>query len=1130
MLKYYDIISKLSDSQKIRIVSNVGNLSGKDLKILGIPKIKTGYMNDYGREMYPHAANLAHSWDRDLWREITHAKLADMAADEVDCVISPGAKIKLSPYRKEPSEDAYFASVMSGIYSGTAENFGVISALSGYYLTEADVAWMDSSPSKRVINELIAAPFMKALKLGGARAVLTDTRTLTDEYMPVANDMLNAMRDKAEFIVCDKATDDNTVELVTKKVICLSASSNALEGAYSKYKRLKQQIDRGGLEESALIDSLRSHSAISTDELDAALDNVLDFVFSAHSSGKKMADISYAEPDKLAYRATVESSVLLKNRDGILPLSKSVKVGIVGDLLSLGTDGDGFLAKCRTALETQGYVCSGVCRGYDTNDLYADGLIQDAVALANVSDVIILIMGVGRSGERDITKNETLSLPANQLCLANHLAKSGKKIIAVVSSSYSFDIEFSRPFEALLLTPLETEYGTSALADIISGEYNPSGKLSYTLYAGSDTAFAKRAYYKKEYGIKSGPFVGYKYYDTAGITVGYPFGHGLSYSKFRYSLISVHGRTVTFEIRNTSSRRGVEIAEVYIGHRNSSVIRPKRELCGFVRAELDANESRIFNIDIEIPEVYGDSRYLTEKGIYDVYIGASVSDIKIETQLETEGEILSSDGERLIDYIQSWPNIKEDKFTLEADYNSMKKSYKNISFGISALILAIGLAVFNTVMEMSSLFLGLVSAILAVGAIVFFVMESRERNRLYNEEREQIDEANKEHFEGAEEIPNLNAARLFHDEFDATDVSVFERDDIADDSEDESHLEYIDAGFAMADAVSDFLRFSSERGYKFARSEVENLLASFATSKLIITAMPDSAFNECIMLLSEYFGCDAFVDNDTSNGRDVYEAFYAFDNNGDKVRKNIMFALNASSNVSENVHISALNNAKCTSLHSFLSPFMRYICAPKAKNEIELYNEFGVNVGYGITNNFWIIVNLAEGESACDLPLNIARAAALVDLKFTKTQSVSEHTAHHGLNRHQLEYISERARSMDIPEDTWKKIDKLERYAREYSDYRIGNKLWLNFERHIALLLSCGEELSDAVDIAIATRLFASILAATEKRDLADDKSLADTVEFIFGAENTEYSREVIKTMLTDKSGKNNPQIDKQSV
>ena len=1112
MLKYNDIISKLSEAQKIRILANVGSLSGNDLKILGIPSVKPGYMKDYCREKYPHAVCLAHSWDSSLWGEVAAARAAEMVANEVNLFITPGARVKLSPYRKEMSEDSYLSYRMAAAQALSVGRYGGVCALSGYYLTEADAEWLDVHPSQRVINEEIVNPYVKTIRAGGSRALLTDTRTLSNEYASVPEMMRSAASETAEYIICATATDENTVELISDGVICLSASANALDAACSRYAKIKQQIERGSADESRLVDDMKSHSALSPEALDAAVDRVLGFLFACKSGGDRMRSAYPAGRDQsstdLAYRAALSSTVLLKNRFDALPLERDMTVAIIGDLTGEGTE-EGLLPRMKAELEARGYACE-VAAGYG-----GENIDNGSIKLAKDSDAIILLLGVNRQGEREVARGESLTLPAQQLHLADKLAALGKTVIAVISDPYAADIDFTRPFDALLLSPLEAEGGAAALADIISGRKNPSGKLAYTLYAGTETAFDKRMMYKREYGIKSGPLVGYKYYDTAGVQVGYPFGHGLSYSHFEYSSLSYEKGKISFEVKNTSSVRGTEVAQVYIGKNNSAVIRPKKSLVAFARLELEPGQAKRISFDAELPGVYSDGRLVTEAGDYTVSVGSSVSDIRLTTLASAKGEKLTPDGQRMIDYIQSMSNIKEDKFTLEADYSVMKKSYKNILFGIAAVVLAISIAVFNSVMNLGSAFLSIITILLAAAGIVFFVLEAKERNQRYEQERAAIDKANKEHFDGAEKVNNISASRLFHAEFDAQDKVLAEENESADDYLDESIAEFIDSNFKFSDAVGEFLQFANEKGYRFTKQSVENLFASMATSKLVVTSMPDEDFNSCIRLLSEYFGTDTFVDsfNAQETGKDT---FFAQDANGDKVRKSIMLALGAAASAPEKIHISATKGVTAGGMQGLLTPFVRYISTQREKNSIEVYNKAGANVGYTIAPNLWFFINLASGESVVSLPVSLARAAALNTLVFSKGKKSDTHSMTHGLNRHQLSFITERARVADISEDLWKKFDKLERYAREYSDYRIGNKLWRSFEKHIALLIGCGEETAEAADAAMATRILLSISTVINGHLGKDDPDLLDTVEFIFGSEDVQLSREAIKTMLSD--------------
>ena len=242
MLKYEDIISRLTDGQKIRILTSVGNLSGKDLKILGIPEIKVAGMKDYYRSILPHSTALSHSWNASLWQRVAFARAKAMASDGVGAAIVPSAKLRLSPFRRETSEDPYLSSELSAAHARGARAAGMISGVSRCYITEADVEFLDREPSDRVIAEFVSAPFIRAMGEGEAEFVMTDTHTPSEAYSSACRTIQDSVAKSAEFIVCGKATDDNTVDFISRGFICLVASQNALEMALMKYKKLKKAL------------------------------------------------------------------------------------------------------------------------------------------------------------------------------------------------------------------------------------------------------------------------------------------------------------------------------------------------------------------------------------------------------------------------------------------------------------------------------------------------------------------------------------------------------------------------------------------------------------------------------------------------------------------------------------------------------------------------------------------------------------------------------------------------------------------------------------------------------------------------------------------------------------------------
>jgi hypothetical protein len=232
-------------------------------------------------------------------------------------------------------------------------------------------------------------------------------------------------------------------------------------------------------------------------------------------------------------------------------------------------------------------------------------------------------------------------------------------------------------------------------------------------------------------GMKTGPFIGYRYYDTAEMLVGYPFGHGLPYTEFKYSDLKLLGSKISFTVKNVGKVSGTETVQIYVGKKDQTLLRPKKELCGFVKIELAPLQKKRIVMDIDLPMVYDQDKFVIEKGLYTIYVGSSVSDIRLKCDHYAIGKDPTPDGERLSDYLQTYSNILEGKYTLEANYIVMKKSIQNMLIGIGATALAVSIAVFNATTNASSLFLGIVSGIQALVAITFFILHSIEKNKEY---------------------------------------------------------------------------------------------------------------------------------------------------------------------------------------------------------------------------------------------------------------------------------------------------------------------------------------------------------------------------------------------------------------
>lgn len=237
-----------------------------------------------------------------------------------------------------------------------------------------------------------------------------------------------------------------------------------------------------------------------------------------------------------------------------------------------------------------------------------------------------------------------MRLPENQITLLTELKKVNPRIAVVLSGGSAVETDWDSDAQAVLYAGLGGQAGASAVAELLTGRVNPSGKLAETFPLRlEDTPCAN--YYPgreatSEY--REGLYVGYRYYDTAGVPVKYPFGFGLSYTNFEYADLCLDDAGVSFTVKNTGSVAGAEVAQVYIAPKCGGVFRPKQELRGFARVYLEPGESRFVRIELsERAFAYWNTAvgcWTVEGGSYEVLVGSSSRDIRLRGVIEKAGD------------------------------------------------------------------------------------------------------------------------------------------------------------------------------------------------------------------------------------------------------------------------------------------------------------------------------------------------------------------------------------------------------------------------------------------------------------------------------------------------------------
>lgn len=355
--------------------------------------------------------------------------------------------------------------------------------------------------------------------------------------------------------------------------------------------------------------------------------------------------IDSAAHRQLALKTALESVVLLKNQNHLLPLDKSKlkSLAVIGPQGDVFETGNYYGAKPRIVSPVEGIRAkleAGVkveyAQGCDILEPAKPGEIEKAVALAGSSDAAILFLGTNLKVEAESRDRKSLDLPGSQQQLLEAVFKANPRTVAVIMSGGPVSVKWAAAnVPAILAAWYPGEEAGTALANVLFGEHNPSGRLPYTVYDSVDQIPPS-----DEYDITKG----YTYMYFAGKPQ-FAFGHGLSYTTFRYSGLRVSPSqasrdgsvSVSVQVENTGTRAGAEVVQLYVHDQEASVKRPSKELRGFQRVELSPKEKRAVTFTLPAADLafYDEKtkQFVVEAGGFDILVGASSEDIRLRAKL-----------------------------------------------------------------------------------------------------------------------------------------------------------------------------------------------------------------------------------------------------------------------------------------------------------------------------------------------------------------------------------------------------------------------------------------------------------------------------------------------------------------
>ncbi|WP_019640561.1 glycoside hydrolase family 3 C-terminal domain-containing protein [Paenibacillus fonticola] len=659
-MKYLQIINRMTLEEKASLMSGKDFWQTQDIEHLGIHSIfladgphgirkqaaaadHLGLNPSIPATCFPTAATVANSWNVELGEKVGQYLGEEAAAQKVNVLLGPGINMKRDPLCGRNfeyfSEDPYHAGKMAAGYIRGIQSHGVSACVKHFAVNNQEERRMsiDTIVDERTLREIYLTAFEIAIAEGEPMTVMSSYNQLNGTY---TNENLHLMQE----ILREEWGFEGVV------VTDWGGSNDRVAGLIAG-NELEMPTTAGETNED-IITAVKS-GQIKEEVLDRCVDRLLDLIFTTEEVYKNRNEKSFnvEKHHEAAQQAAEESIVLLKNEDRILPIKKGVKAAIIGDFASearyqgAGSSIVNPTVRVNTldSLEQFGIDSIGYEPGFERYGKKSRKKIDKACALAKKADVVLLYIGLDEATEAEGLDRSNMKLPENQIELIHALHETNPNIVAVLSCGSAIEMPWIDKVKGLVHGYLSGQAGAKAILRVLTGEINPSGKLAETYPLRYEDTPAFGSFPGKEVSVeyRESLFIGYRYYDTANVNVLFPFGYGLSYTTFEYSNIQADRDGVTFNITNTGTIAGMEIAQLYVGCRSGNIFRPNKELKGFTKVFLLAGETKTVRIlfDDKAFRYFNvkTNRWEIEQADYAIMIGASSADIRLESTLFVEG-------------------------------------------------------------------------------------------------------------------------------------------------------------------------------------------------------------------------------------------------------------------------------------------------------------------------------------------------------------------------------------------------------------------------------------------------------------------------------------------------------------
>ena len=641
-----------------------------------------GWTND-SASYFPTGTAFAAAWNPELAYRRGEVLGEEARWRKKDVLLGPGVNIIRSPLCgrnfEYMSEDPYMNSVLAVAYIKGLPSRAVACSVKHFAVNnqETNRTTVDVECSERALREIYLPAFKAAVQEGGALTVMAAYNKFRGEFCAENNYLVRKiLRNEWGFdgvYVTDWGAAHSTVPSMEAG---LDLEMGTLIDKYEDWYYA-----------NPLIEAVKS-GKVPMSLVDEKVGDVLRVMIKTNVLDPKKrfgpGSMNTKEHQQATYDAAAEAIVLLKNQNNLLPLDfSSIKsLAVIGDNATRKHSNGGLSSEIKAVYEVtplealrakwgdkvdirfaQGYeklstFVEGSNNGqssgtFSSKTQESDALLKEAVEVARTSDVALLVCGLNHDYDTESFDRLNMDIPYGQVELIQEVVKANPRTIVVMIAGSPLNmaaVDICSP--AIVWAWFNGMEGGNALVDVLSGKVNPSGKMPFTTPVSLDQspAHALGNFPGRDLKVnyEEDILVGYRWFDTKGLPVVYPFGYGLSYTTFDYSNLNTDKETydqadtiqATFTLTNTGDREGAEVAQLYVSDPVCSVMRPVKELKGFKKVFLKPGESRRITLDIPVSSLafYSEaqSQFVVEPGEFILQLGASASDIKQRISVEVK--------------------------------------------------------------------------------------------------------------------------------------------------------------------------------------------------------------------------------------------------------------------------------------------------------------------------------------------------------------------------------------------------------------------------------------------------------------------------------------------------------------